>query len=43
MEPASFRPAPSPARKFALAPLLAATALAVILPLSGCNSDAKPA
>lgn len=43
MEPASFRPAPSPARKLPLASLLAALALAAILPLAGCNSDAKPA
>lgn len=42
MEPASFRPALRPART-RLAPLLAALAFVAILPLSACNSDAKPA
>jgi len=43
MAAASFRPAPSPARKPFMAPFLAALALVVLLPLSGCSSDAKPA
>src|SRR5688572_21525304 len=43
MAAASFHPPSSPARKaFVVAPLFA-LALAVVLPLSGCSSDAKPA
>jgi multidrug efflux system membrane fusion protein len=41
MAAATYRPAPSPARRFVAAPLFA-LALALVLPLSGCNSDAKP-
>ena len=42
MAAATSRPTPSPARRFVAAPLFA-LALALVLPLSGCNSDAKPA
>lgn len=42
MAAVTSRPTPSPARRFVAAPLFA-LALAVVLPLSGCTSDAKPA